>query len=120
MGDYMIVRDGKDKNKYFLLLHLNWESWQKYGITIGSKVSPGMTVAEVGTQEYTIAYHLHMSVICLKPNESPIPYIKLGKKEPGIIRNDSYTFPIWDKKYKDRMRNPFNHKEEWKTRSCHR
>ncbi|MBQ8680224.1 MAG: M23 family metallopeptidase [Treponema sp.] len=117
MGDYMIVRDGKDKNKYYLLLHLNWESWKKYGITVGTKVSPDMTVAEVGTQEYATAYHLHMSVICLKPNEYPIPTIKLGKKEPGVIRDENYTFPIWLWKNKNKMRNPFNHKEEWKGRN---
>ena len=94
----------------------NIENMKKYGITIGSNVSPGMTVAEVGTQEYSQAFHLHVSVIVLNNNESPIPITKRGQKIPGIIRNESYTFPIWDKKYKDKMRNPFNHKEEWKGR----
>lgn len=117
MGDYMIVRDGKDKNKYFLLLHLNWESWQKYGITIGSKVSPGMTVAEVGTQEYSTAYHLHVSVIVLNKDESPIPVIRRGQTIPGTIRNENYTFPIWIWDNRNKMRNPFNHKEEWKGRN---
>ena len=117
MGDYMIVRDGKDKNKYFLLLHLNWESWEKYGITVGSKVSPGMTVAEVGSQEYSTAYHLHVSVIVLNNDESPIPVIRRGQTIPGTIRNENYTFPIWIWDNRNKMRNPFNHKEEWKGRN---
>lgn len=113
----MIVRDGKDINKYYLLVHLNWESWTKYGITIGSKICPGMTVAEVGTQEYTEAYHLHVSVICLQPKESPIPYWdEIDEYHEGIIRNSLYVFPIWVWNNRNRMRNPFNHKETWKGR----
>ena len=66
MGDYMIVQDFTDTNKYYLLLHLLLKSWEKYGIIKGSIVSPGMTVAGVGTPDYNVnAYHLHVSVIVL-------------------------------------------------------
>ena len=118
MGDYMIVRDGTDKNKYFLLLHLNWKSWEKYGVTVGSKVNPGMTVAEVGTQEYATQYHLHVSVIVLSAGEHPIPYKDKNTQEikDGIIRDSIYTFPIWIYRNRNKMRNPFNHQEEWKGR----
>lgn len=35
-------------------------------------------------------------------------------KKTGRIRNSAYLFPIWG--YKDKMRDPFNHKITWKGR----
>ena len=116
MGDYMIVRDAYDKNKYYLLLHLAYESWKKYNVGIGTKVYPGMKVAGVGKPDYfKTAYHLHVSVIVLNNGECPIYEIddELHKKE-GSIRNKEFKFPIWG--YKDKMRDPFNHKTTWKGR----
>ena len=119
MGDYMIVRDDYDKNKYYLLLHLAYESWKKYNVGIGTKVYPGMKVAGVGKPDYSkTAYHLHVSVVVLDGAEQPIDMemSENGKKikKTGIIRNSAYLFPIWG--YKDKMRDPFNHKTTWKGR----
>jgi murein DD-endopeptidase MepM/ murein hydrolase activator NlpD len=120
MGDYMLVRDGKDSNKYYLLLHLSWNSWEKYGVHIGTKVYPGMTVAGVGTQEPVVAYHLHVSVIMLNSGEVPIPEKLERLALSGKIRDESYSFPIWDcvgdKNNLDRFRNPFDHSKTWKGR----
>lgn len=114
MGDYMIVQDAYDKNKYYLLLHLAYESWKKYNISIGTKVYPGMKVAGVGKQDYSeTAYHLHISVAVLLPSEKAIP--EDDKKGPVIIRDSNYLFPIWG--YNAKMRDPFNHKITWKGRS---
>ena len=118
MGDYMIVRDGRNKNKYYLLLHLNWNSWERYGISIGTQVWPGLTVAEVGTQDSKEAYHLHISVIILEQGESPLPGGS-NTTDDAIIRNKNYVFPIWDSTHKAKMRNPFNHSEEWKGREAY-
>src|SRR5574344_1608020 len=114
MGDCMLLRDGKDSNKYYLLLHLSWNSWEKYGVHIGTKVYPGMTVAGVGTQEPVVAYHLHVSVIMLNSGENPI-YDEETKMD-GIIINSKYSFPIWEWRYKNKMKNPFNYKDEWRGR----
>ena len=122
MGDYMLVRDGKDSNKYYLLLHLSWNSWEKYGVHIGTKVYPGMTVAGVGTQEPVVAYHLHVSVIMLNSGEIPIDSFNeiTNRFVSGKIRNSAYSFPLWDcvgdKNNLNRFRNPFDHSKTWKGR----
>ena len=114
MGDYMIVQSLKDLNTYYLLVHLAYTSWNTYGIKRGMTITPGMIVAGVGTQEWIAAYHLHVSVIVLEEGEYPI-YINERQKTP-MIRDKAFRFPVWSNENKNKMRNPFNHKETWKGR----
>lgn len=58
-----------------------------------------------------------MSVIVLNKKEILIPGKNAkGDFVDGIIRNTDYRFPIWDNLNKSKMRNPFNHNQEWKGR----
>ena len=33
-----------------------------------------------------------------------------------MIRDKAFRFPVWSNENKNKMRNPFNHKETWKGR----
>jgi hypothetical protein len=68
IGDFIIVQDSKDPFKYYLLVHLAWESYKDFEIEAGSVISPEQPVARVGHADTNALkreanYHLHVSVI---------------------------------------------------------
>lgn len=129
MGDFMIVRDGKDLFKYYLLVHLAWESYKEFKIKEGIVVSPGQPVARVGHADADALkrkanYHLHVSVIRSdKFGNAGVPYELSDFPQSHVppeqtILGTTYRFPIWHNDFKYVFLNPFdqNPDKPWKGR----
>jgi hypothetical protein len=111
MGEYMIVQDMEDPYEYYILLHLSWDSWNEFGITAGSKISPGKSVAKVGCADGGVGgYHLHVSVVRstgYKMSNGEYYDSDSFLKSEKVIYTKSFTFPIWG--YPDVWVDPFDH-----------
>jgi hypothetical protein len=118
MGDFMIVQDGKDPYKYYLLVHLAWESWNDFGIKPGMTISPQQSVAKIGCADIDEKkgggnYHFHVSVVRSENFKNGENKYKPIDFPDGDIIDKDYVFPVWKDINRKYMLNPLDNSQTW-------